>query len=271
MPRYKITIEYLGKGLIGWQKQNSENQESSLISVQSILQDAFYKLTQEKPELIVAGRTDAGVNAFGQVVHFDLEKNFKAFNIQEGLNVYLMNSPVSVKKAEIVSDDFNARFSANKRHYRYIILNQRTPSILMKDRAWHIKKPLDIEAMRQASEYLIGRHDFSSFRSTQCQAKNPVRKIEEIRISQSSQMPIWANKIEDKNFCEQFSDNLIFIDISAKSFLHHQVRNIVGTLKDIGFKKYPPEKMQEILEAKDRTKAGETAPACGLYFVGVEY
>ncbi len=272
MPRYKITIEYLGKDLIGWQRQNSEqNSENNHLSVQSILENAIFKLSQESPELIVAGRTDAGVNAFGQVVHFDLTKEFKDFNLQEGLNAHLLNTQVSVKKVEIVDENFNARFSATKRHYRYIILNQRTPSILMQDRAWHIKKKLNISAMQQASKYLIGRFDFSSFRSSQCQAKNPVRKISEINISSNQILPNWQNEISDISVKNQLNDNLIYIDISAKSFLHHQVRNIVGTLKDIGLGKYPPQKMQEILIAKDRKLAGQTAPAYGLYFIGVEY
>ncbi len=245
MKRFKITIEYFGKGLVGWQAQEKG------VSVQGILQEAIYKLSQETPQIVAAGRTDAGVHAYGQVAHFDLEKDLTVFNVQQGLNSYLCDSQVSVVLAEEVDENFSARFSAEKRYYKYIILNRRTPSALERDRAWHVPKILDVELMREGSQYLIGKHDFTSFRASECQAKNPIRSIDELKIT----------KVGD----------FINIEVSAKSFLHHQIRNITGTLKQVGEGKIKPEQIKDILLAKDRAAAGETAPAYGLYFMKVDY
>ncbi len=245
MIRFKTTIEYFGKGLVGWQAQDVG------ISVQSILQEALYKLSQEKPEIIASGRTDAGVHALGQVVHFDLEKDFTAYNVQQGLNSYLHETPVSVVSAEEVDENFHARFSALKRYYRYIILNRKTPSALERDRAWHVPKILDIESMKEAARYLVGQHDFTSFRASECQSKNPVKTMDSVEVTKSG--------------------DFLYFDISARSFLHHQVRNIVGTLKQVGEGKTKPEEIKNILEARNRSAAGETAPAYGLYFMKVEY
>lgn len=295
MTKFKTTIEYFGKGLVGWQAQDVG------VSVQGILQEALFKLSQEKPEIIASGRTDAGVHALGQVVHFDLEKNFTAYNVQQGLNSYLHETPVSVVSAEIVDENFHARFSALKRYYRYIILNRKTPSALERDRAWHVPKMLDIEVMREAAKYLIGQHDFTSFRASECQSKNPVKTLDSVDIyyhnhdkfqtpscdgvtskvyssdennlNSESCRRMTASEMMDAGFHQhdKIAGSFIHIDVSARSFLHHQVRNIVGTLKQVGEGKTKPEEIKDILEAKNRSAAGETAPAHGLYFMKVEY
>lgn len=243
--RYKITVEYDGTNLVGWQKQPNQN------SVQSLIEEAVLGLTQENVEVIGSGRTDAGVHATGQVAHFDLVKDFPENNIRAGINFYLAEKPVVVVAASKVSDDFHARFSAQKRYYKYALLNRSSPTILDKNRVWHMPMPLDIDEMERAADYLLGNHDFTSFRSSECQAKNPVKTLDEVDI-------------------EQFED-FLFFHVSAKSFLHNMVRNIVGTLVDVGVGKIKADDIPKILAAKDRTKAGQTAPACGLYFEGVDY
>lgn len=245
MKRFKIIVEYFGKGLVGWQAQDIG------VSVQGILQEAIYKLAQERPNIVAAGRTDAGVHALGQVAHFDLKKDLTVFNVQQGLNSYLHDTSVSVVSAEEVDENFSARFSAVKRYYKYIILNRRTPSALERDRAWHVPKILDIELMKEGAKYLIGNHDFTSFRASECQAKNPVRTIDELKITKEG--------------------DFINIEVSAQSFLHHQIRNFAGTLKQVGEGKIKPEEIKDILLAKNRAVAGETAPAYGLYFMRVDY
>jgi tRNA pseudouridine38-40 synthase len=243
--RYKITIEYDGTGLAGWQRQKNK------ISVQEILEESIEKLTQEKVLTVASGRTDAGVHARGQVVHFDLQKEFDEHNIRHGLNFYLVEKPVAVIDSKIVAEDFHARFSSKKRYYRYIILNRPSPSKLDKYRAWFVPQYLDVPLMQQAAKHLEGHHDFSSFRSSECQANSPVKTLDEIKITREG--------------------DFIFFDISAKSFLHNMVRNLVGTLKAVGIKKLSPDAIPEILAAKNRSKAGETAPPQGLYFMKVDY
>jgi tRNA pseudouridine38-40 synthase len=243
--KYKITIEYDGTNLVGWQKQPNQ------LSVQESIENAIYSLSQEKVEVIGAGRTDAGVHATGQVAHFDLQKEFPENNIRAGINFYLTEKPIVILNAKKVDDDFHARFSAQKRYYKYALLNRSSPAVLDKNRVWHMPMPLDIYEMERAADFLLGNHDFSSFRSSECQAKNPVKTLDEVDI-------------------EQYED-FIFFHVSAKSFLHNMVRNIVGTLVDVGTGKIKADDIPKILAAKDRTKAGQTAPACGLYFEGVDY
>lgn len=245
MARYKLTLEYDGTGLAGWQKQKD------VLSLQKIFEDAILDLTQEKVEAIASGRTDAGVHAYGQVVHVDITKQFEPYNMMLGINFYLHNKPIAVVDISIVDDTFHARFDAKKRYYRYQIINRKAPIVLQKNRAWNIHHELDIKLMRKGAEYLLGNHDFASFRAAACQAKNSIRTIDKIEIIKNGEV--------------------IFIDVEAKSFLHHMVRNIVGTLKMVGTKEWQPEKVQEILEAKNRIKAGSTAPACGLFFMKVKY
>ena len=243
MARYKLVLEYNGTNLIGFQRNKDGD------SVQSLLEDAIFNFCGEKRELTGCGRTDAGVHAISMPAHFDLEKESDSDTIKRALNFYLMNSSVSVVSCEKVPDDWHARFLCKNRNYRYVILNQDFPPVLDKDFVWWVPQKLNIKKMKLAAEKLIGNHDFSSFRASECQAKSPIKTLDKIHI-------------KDKN-------KRIIIEFSAKSFLHHQVRNIVGTLVDIGRGK--PINIEEILAARDRAMAGPTAPAQGLVFVSADY
>lgn len=248
MPRYKLTVEYDGTPYCGWQRHEDNP------TVQASLEAALEKFMKAPVEATVAGRTDAGVHARGQVVHVDLATPRDPFNICEGLNVLLLPQPISIVKAEEVSPEFHARFDAKKRHYLYRIINRSSRLALDGTRAWHVFRPLDIAAMNEAAQHLLGHHDFTSFRDSKCQAKNPMRTLDELRVATREKNP------------EQ-----VMIYTSARSYLHHQVRNMVGTLVQVGMGKWKPEQVKEALEAKDRRAAGPTAPAHGLYFMRVEY
>lgn len=245
--RYKLTIEYDGTSLLGWQRQLDGP------SVQQYLEEILAKLNGFHREIVSAGRTDAGVHALGQVAHIDLEREMEPWKIREAFNGNLQAAevPVSVLDVEAVDDNFNARFSAKKRAYIYRILNRRAPSPLLRNRVWWVPRPLDIELMRQGAKYLLGHHDFSSFRAAACQAKSPIKTLDKLDISRQG-------------------EEVIF-NVEARSFLHHQVRNFVGTLKLVGEERLTPEDVKHILEAKDRSAAGPTAPASGLYLAKVEY
>ena len=245
--RYKITIEYDGTNLLGWQKQNEG------VSVQYYLEEAIKGFSHQEVEVVGAGRTDAGVHAIAQVAHFDLNTSMDEFHLQEALNARLriLDAPVSVLDVQIVNDDFHARFSAIHRGYIYRILNRRAPTVLEKNRVWVVGYPLDVEKMKEGAKYLLGNHDFSSFRGAGCQAKSPIKTLDKIDII--------VNK-----------DEIDFI-VEAKSFIYHQVRNMVGTLKCVGDGKLNPEDVKTILEKKDRRFAGPTAPACGLYLNKIIY
>ena len=245
--RYKITIEYDGTNLQGWQRQNKG------VSVQYYLEEAILGFSHQVVEVIAAGRTDAGVHATAQVAHFDLDTSMDTFHLREAINARLKNleAPVSVLEVEEVSQDFHARFSAKGRGYVYRILNRRAPTVLLKDRVWVICYSLDVEKMREGAKYLLGNHDFSSFRGAGCQAKSPIKTLDKLDIVVNG-------------------DEIDFI-VEARSFIYHQVRNIVGTLKCVGDGKLSPKDIKTILEAKDRKKAGPTAPACGLYLNKVMY
>lgn len=243
MTRYKINLEYDGTNLIGWQ-ENSQGP-----SVQSLLQDAIFKFCGEKVVVYAAGRTDAGVHAINMVAHFDLEKEQEPETVKKALNFYLVEEPVSVLNCEKVSDDFHARFSCVKRHYKYIVLNRSAPVVLQKNRVWWVPQKLDIEKMKVASQKLIGKHDFTSFRSIQCQSKSPIKTLDECTITQNG--------------------DEIILEFSARSFLHHQVRNMVGTLVEIGMGKDLD--IDKIFAAKNRSSAGVNAPASGLFFVRADY
>ena len=245
--RYKLTIEYDGTDILGWQKQLDGP------SVQDFVEKAVFNFCGQNTEVYGAGRTDAGVHAIGQVAHFDLDADFDTFRIKEALNAHLRNldAPVSVLQVEKVDNTFNARFSAIKRSYIYRITNRRAPLILDKYRSWWVFVPLDVEKMREGAKYLLGNHDFSSFRAAKCQAKSPIKTLDKLDISQNG---------EEINFY-----------VEAKSFLHHQVRNMVGTLKMVGDGHLSPQDIATILEQKDRTKAGPTAPAHGLYLNKIFY
>lgn len=243
MVRYKVILEYDGTDLIGWQ----ENTQGP--SVQSLLKDAIEKFCGGRPDVVGAGRTDAGVHAIGMVAHFDLDKEFDAATVMRAVNFYLNNAPVSVLNCEIVADDFNARFSCKMRHYKYIVLNRQSKPVLDKNRVWWVPKKLNIKKMRAEAQKLVGKHDFTSFRAAECQAKSPIKTLDSCCIEQA--------------------DDMIIFDFSARSFLHHQVRNMVGTLIEIGLGK--PYDVDKVFAERDRGAAGVTAPASGLYFIRADY
>jgi len=243
MTRYKITLEYDGTDLIGWQ-QNRQGP-----SVQSLLMDAIERFCGARPDIVAAGRTDAGVHAVAMTAHFDLPDCPDANTVMRAMNFYLTNSPVVVIGCEIVSDDFNARFSCVARHYKYIVLNRGAGPALDKNRVWWVPRKLNVSSMRRAASRLVGHHDFTSFRASECQAKSPMKTLDTCKIIRRG-------------------DYVIF-EFSARSFLHHQVRNMVGTLVEIGLGK--PYDIDEIFAARNRSAAGPTAPASGLYFIQADY
>ena len=243
MTRYKLTLEYDGTDLIGWQ----ENRQGP--SVQSVVKDAIEQFCGTRSDVVGAGRTDAGVHASAMIAHVDIDGDHSAMTVMRALNFYLASQPVSVLDCEIVPDDFHARFDCTARYYKYIVLNRSASPVLHKNRVYWVPRPLDVNAMRAAAAKLIGNHDFTSFRASECQAKSPIKTLDSIEITQSG-------------------DEIIFT-FSARSFLHHMVRNIVGTLVEIGLGK--PYDIDNILAAKNRSAAGPTAPASGLYFIGADY
>ena len=243
MTRYKVILEYAGTNLIGWQ----ENRQGP--SVQSLMKDAIEKFCGARPDIVGAGRTDAGVHAIAMTAHFDLDGNHSADTVMRALNFYLVGMPVSVLNCEIVSDDFHARFDCTSRHYKYVVLNRSASPVLQQNRVYWVPRKLDVDAMRAAAIKLIGNHDFTSCRASECQAKSPIKTLDQIAIT-----------------CD--GDEII-VEFSARSFLHHMVRNIVGTLIEIGLGK--PYDIDAILAAKNRAAAGPTAPADGLYFIRADY
>ncbi len=249
MPRYKLTLEYDGTPYSGWQRQTEAP------SVQAVIEEAarVFCNAEAPVEVQCAGRTDAGVHARGQVAHVDLpERPLNA--IVRGLNGLMIQHPISVLSAELASDEFNARFDAASRHYLYRIVNRKGQPALDRDRAWHVHKPLDIAAMNEAAQLLVGRHDFTSFRAGDCQAQSPVKTLDYLEV-----------KTREKN------PQQVMIYTGAKSFLHHQVRNMVGTLVYVGIGKWPVARVAQALAAKDRREGGPMAPAHGLYLMRVEY
>jgi len=245
--RYKIVIEYDGTNYVGWQKQPDQPNKS----VEEILEKAIFQMTQEQVKLNCAGRTDAGVHAIAQIADFELTKKFDTFRIMMGINNYLQNVNVVVVACEIVDDKFHSRFDARLRHYRYVIVNRKAPLVIEKNRAWHVPLPLDSVAMQLGANYLIGEFDFSSFRDAECQSKTPIKIVKSLTVVRKKDQ--------------------VIIDITAKSFLHHMVRNIVGTLMWVGTQRIASDEVLIILESRDRTMSGQNAPACGLYFMGADY
>lgn len=243
--RYKATLEYLGSGFCGFQRQKD------VISVQEVLETAIQLLTKKITIIYAAGRTDTGVHAYGQVVHFDLKDDYPPYQLMKSLNYFMQPHPVGIIDCSKIDNEFHARFSAVQRHYVYKIKNRPSVNIIDANFKYLVHKKLNIDAMQIAANYLVGQHDFTSFRSSICQASTPVKTISKMEI---------IHHHDD-----------IEIYISAKSFLHHMVRNIVGTLVDIGKDKHPPSHMKTILQSKDRCSAGPTAPAHGLYFLKVDY
>jgi tRNA pseudouridine38-40 synthase len=249
MPRYKLTVEYDGSRLVGWQKQKNG------LSVQAVLERAAAKLAGHPLSVVGAGRTDAGVHATGQVAHLDIDKDLRGDAVRDAINYWLFVQPdppsVAVLAAEKVPDDFHARFSAIGRHYCYRIVNRRTPLTLERGRAWQVAKPLDTEAMQHAAQILVGHHDFSSFRAVDCQAKSPLKTLDRLDVLRAG---------ED-----------VLVHAAARSFLHHQVRNMVGSLKWVGEGHWSEADLHRALDARDRRAGGPTAPPDGLVLTGVLY
>ena len=251
MARYSFLIEYDGGPYKGWQRQDD------MPSVQGALEAALEKLGE--PERLVqgAGRTDAGVHALGQVAHVDLERPWKPFRLMEALNAHLRQSgeTVAILDCDTCSDEFHARFSALGRRYVYRIISRRAPLTVERHRAWNVKIPLDVEAMDSAAKILLGEHDFTTFRSTECQAKSPVKTLDTLDVKTHSRHGL----------------DVIEITTTARSFLHNQVRSIAGCLKAVGEGKWDADDLAAALDARDRTACAPVAPAHGLYLVSVSY
>ncbi|MGI8851861.1 MAG: tRNA pseudouridine(38-40) synthase TruA [Methyloceanibacter sp.] len=245
MPRYKLTLEYDGTPFVGWQMQENGT------SVQGRLAEAIKAFSGEDTIPRGAGRTDAGVHALGQIAHFDLAKDWACDKVRDALNAQLRPDPISVLACELVPDGFEARFSANARHYLYRIVNRRPPLALERERAWHVIQPLDAAIMHAAAQVLIGYHDFTTFRSTECQAPSPMKTLDRLAVSRHGEE--------------------VRIEASARSFLHNQVRSMVGSLKLVGDGKWTANDLQQALEARDRSACGPVAPSCGLYLMKVDY
>jgi len=245
MPRYALLIEYDGAPFVGWQRQANGP------SVQQALEEAVQRLTGERVTVQGAGRTDAGVHAMGQVAHVDLAKEWPAHKLRAGLNFHLKSQPVVVRAAAAVAEDFHARFSAEKRHYLYRILNRPAPPALDAGRVWHVPVALDAAIMHEAAQALVGRHDFTTFRASQCQAESPVKTLDAISVTRAGEE--------------------VHIRCSARSFLHNQVRSIAGSLKLVGEGKWTAGDLRAALEACERAACGPVAPPEGLYLVRVDY
>ncbi len=245
MTRYKLTVEYDGAGFVGWQRQDNGP------SVQAALERAIAGFCGESVAVHSAGRTDAGVHALGQVCHVDIARPTSAATVRDAINAHLRPLAVTVLAAEPVDARFDARHSARRRVYLYRIVNRRAPLALDRGRAWHVAPPLDAAAMRAAAQYLVGHHDFTTFRATACQARSPLKTLDALEVGRDGAE--------------------IRIHARARSFLHHQVRNMVGTLKLVGEGKWTQDDVAAALAASDRAAGGPTAPAEGLYLESVEY
>jgi tRNA pseudouridine38-40 synthase len=245
MHRYTITIEYDGGPFVGWQMQENGP------SVQGALTEALVALSGERRVVAGAGRTDSGVHALGQVAHFDLAREFSPDSLRDGLNFHLKPAPIAVLAAERADPEFHARFDATSREYLYRIANRRAPLALERGKAWLVHQPLDTDAMHEAAQVLIGKHDFTTFRAAHCQSKSPVKTLDVLEVSRLGQD--------------------IEIRAQARSFLHHQVRSIAGTLHKVGVASWTAKDVKAALEAKDRARCGPVAPPDGLYLVRVSY
>ena len=246
MPRYKLTIEYDGAPFAGWQIQADRP------TVQGVLTAAIEALSGEKSLVQGAGRTDAGVHARGQVAHVDLAKDWDTDTVRDALNAHIRPHPIAILAAEHVAEDFNARMSATKRHYLYRIINRRADLTLDAGHAWRVPRPLDAAAMHAAAQRLVGKHDFTTFRSTECQAKSPVKTLQQLDV-------------------ERAGDDDVIVLASARSFLHSQVRSMVGSLVMAGEGKWSADDLSRVLAAADRTACGKVAPPDGLYLMRVDY
>ena len=245
MHRYRIIIEYDGTPFVGWQLQ------SAGASIQGRLTEAIVRFSGEAVVVRGAGRTDSGVHALAQVAHFELARAWAPFKVREALNFHLKPDPIVVLDAAEVAPDFDARFSASARHYLYRILARKAPPALERNRVWWVPRPLDAAAMADATRHLIGRHDFTTFRAAGCQAQSPVKTLDRLDVTRTG--------------------DEIRVEASARSFLHHQVRSFVGSLKHVGEGRWRPEDVKAALDARNRAACGALAPSRGLYLVRVDY
>ena len=243
--RYRIEVEFDGTPFVGWQRQDNGP------SVQGAIEEAAARLTQAPGACYGAGRTDSGVHAIAMTAHLDLAKALPADNVRDGLNAHLRPAPVSILLAQPVSPDFHARFQCHRRHYLYRLLDRRSPPVLMRDRVWHVIAPLDVDAMAKAAQPLIGQHDFTTYRSAHCQAESPVKTLSQFEVTRVGQE--------------------VHCALSAPSFLHNQVRSLVGTLVQVGLGRAALSQPYDALQACDRRACGPVAPAHGLYFVKADY
>ena len=245
MQRYKAKIEYDGTSFVGWQFQKNG------LSIQEVLQKAIFNLSKEKVVVTGAGRTDSGVHALAQVAHFDLKKKIEYKKLLPGINQNIGNKSITILKIDKVSKKFHARFSAKKRTYSYLIINRQSPLALQRNKAWHIRKKLDIETMKKGTKLLLGTHDFSTFRASSCGAKSPVKTMEKVSIKKKK--------------------NKIVLNFTSKSFLQQQVRSMVGCIKCLGDGKWNINEFKKSFESKKRIKCAPPAPACGLYLKKIKY
>ena len=245
MPRYRLLVEYDGRPYRGFQAQER------LPSIQGAIEKAVLGFSGQKIRLIGAGRTDTGVPATGQVIHMDLEQDWRPAVVRDALNAYLMPQPISILEAEKVADDFHARFSATGRRYLYRILNRRSPPAVDQGRVWHVRRPINVEAMNEAAQVLVGHHDFTTFRDMQCQSRSPLKTLDVARV--------WREGDE------------VHLVFEARSFLHRQVRSMAGSLCQVGIGRWTAADIKALLEARDRQACGPVAPADGLYLTGVGY
>ena len=245
MTRWRLTIEYDGRPFMGWQRQDHGP------SVQQSLEEAIFRMTGELAAVHAAGRTDAGVHALAMAAHVEIEKGVTEHRLREGINALVRPDPISVTGVAKVTDDWHARFSCIGRKYLYRILNRRAPPALDRGRVWHVAVPLDVEAMAKGADFLIGRHDFTTFRSVQCQSDSPVKTLDRLDVQ----------RVGDE----------VHIEAAARSFLHHQVRSMVGCLALVGRGQWQPDDIRRALEARDRAELGLNAPSEGLYFVEALY
>jgi tRNA pseudouridine38-40 synthase len=245
MPRYKLILEYDGTPFCGWQRQDNG------LAVQQVLEEAVLAFSGEDVRIGGAGRTDAGVHARGQVAHLELAKDWPTDTVRDAINAHSRPHPVAVLSVEKVADDFDARFSASARHYEYVIVDRRPPLTLERERAWQVPRELDVDAMNTAAQHLVGNHDFTTFRAAECQAKSPVKTLDRLDVSRAG--------------------DEIHVSAVARSFLHNQVRSMVGSLEVVGNGKWQAADLSRILEARDRSACGPVAPPEGLYLVRVDY
>ena len=249
MPRYALKVEYHGAPFAGWQRQADQP------SVQGAIEDALARLEPGPHTIAAAGRTDAGVHALAQVAHCDMTKDWDPFRLSEALNYHLKPEPVAIVKAARVDDDWHARFSAVERRYLFRILIRRAPATHQKGLVWQVSNDLDVDAMQRGADYLIGHHDFTTFRSSICQSASPVKTLDELRVERVE--TLWGPEVH--------------FHVRARSFLHNQVRSFVGTLERVGAGAWAPEDVRAALEAVDRAACGPVCPPQGLYLAGVGY